>query len=290
LKNVAKLFKEFPFFLGAPALLWQVLFLYLPLLFIVGISITQFSSTGEYEGLTLRHYVPFFTATYFRVIFRSLALAAINTLFCFLLAYPVAYFIVFRAKRFKTLFLFLLIVPFWVNFLLHVYAWFFLLERGGVVNRFLMWIGMIEQPLTLLNSQFAVSLGMLYCYLPFMALPIYSALERFDRRLIEASLDLGASPWETFRKVTFPVTYPGWQSGLFLVFIPSSAEFAIPALLGGDKHVFMGSVIAQYVLGSQTLPLGAAFTVICCVILVLCLSLTYHWVQKTFSYFRRGIA
>lgn len=270
------LLKEIPFFVGIPAILWQIIFLYLPLFFIVALSfVSSFSSVRSF-GFTFSNYAPFFESMYWKVVGYSVLIALLNTVLCVVCAFPVAYFLAFRAKRFKSFFLFLLIVPFWVNFLLHIYAWFFMLEHGGFINSFLLWIGCIEKPLQLLNTQFAVSLGMLYCYLPFMALPVYSALDRFDRKLIEASLDLGASHWKTFLQVTLPVTFPGWQSGLLLVFIPSCAEFAVPVLLGGDKQLFLGNVISHYVLGDKTLPLGAAFTILSSTALVGMIFLLYR--------------
>lgn len=264
------LYRELPFAFGIPALLWQALFLYFPVIFLFFISFIEISETHSSFSFTTNNYQIFLDPVYFGIIAKSIFQAFVNACLCLVIAYPVAYFLVFKAKNLKNFFLFLLIVPFWINFLLHIYAWFFVLERGGWINQLLLFTGLIDTPLHLLNTQFAISLGMLYCYLPFMVLPIYSTLERFDPKLIEASHDLGASSWQTFARITFPVTFPGWQSGFFLVFIPSCAEFAIPSLLGGDKQVFLGNVLSQFILGNQTLSVGAAFTVISCLCLLLC--------------------
>jgi spermidine/putrescine transport system permease protein len=137
-----------------------------------------------------------------------------------------------------------------------------LLDKDGIINQALLLTGLISQPLPLLNSPFAIILGMLYCYLPFMILPIYAALERFDKTLLQASQDLGATQIETLIHIIIPLSLPAIVSGFLLVFIPSFGEFAIPGLLGGEKYLFVGSVIAQYALSANTLAYGTAFAVI----------------------------
>lgn len=260
---------HFPFAIGIPALVWQVIFFYIPLLFIVFSSIVQVSVRGEFEGFTLRHIRLFLTPVYLKVIFSSLLLAFANALICFLIAYPLAYFLAFIGKRYKNLFLFLLIVPFWTNFLLHVYAWFFVLERHGFLNNILLSLGIIQAPIHFLNSLFAIMVMMVYYYLPFMVLPIYASLERFNFSLIEASLDLGASWFATFRRILLPLTLQGIRAGFFLVFIPSFGEFAIPELMGGDRKIFVGNVVSQYILSEGTGSLGAAFTLVSGIILLI---------------------
>lgn len=256
------------FTLGSPALIWQVLFFYLPLFLTIGTSFCVFSDAGELLGITGKKLFSFFHPLYLRVIASSLLLSITNSLLCFLLAYPLAYFLAFRSPRKKNFFLFLLIVPFWTNFLLHVYAWFFVLEKEGVINQLLQLLGCISQPLPLMNSLFATMLMMLYHYLPFMVLPIYASLEKFDRRLMEASFDLGGSFLTTLRRIILPLSLPGIRAGFFLVYIPSFGEFAIPEFMGGDKHMFVGNVIARFILGDQTGSLGAAFTVVSCALLL----------------------
>jgi spermidine/putrescine transport system permease protein len=256
-----------PFSIGMPALVWQVFFFYIPLLFIVVSSFVKISEAGSFEGFTLQKILLFFTPTYFTIILSSISLALANALICLAIAYPLAYFMAFRGKRFKNLLLFLLIVPFWTNFLLHVYAWFYVLEREGFINNILLSLGVIQQPLHFLNSIFSIMIMMVYYYLPFMVMPIYASLERFDIRLIEASYDLGASWLHTFKKVMLPLTLSGVRAGFFLVYIPSFGEFAIPELMGGDKLMFVGSAVSHYILGDETGSLGAAFTVVSCFIL-----------------------
>lgn len=271
---------EFAFSLGVPALIWQVLFFYIPLLFIVISSFLKVAEEGTITGLTLHQILFFFNPTYMKVIGASLLLALSNALICMLIAYPVAYFMAIGAKRFKNLLLILLIIPFWTNFLLHVYAWFFVLDRNGFLNNLLMSIGLINEPLKLLNTLFSIMIMMVYYYLPFMVLPIYSSLERFDYRLIEASLDLGATFMQTFRRIMLPLTVRGLRSGFFLVLIPSFGEFAIPELMGGDKQMFVGSVVSHYILGEETGSLGAAFTVVSCIALLACAILLYWLINR----------
>ncbi|HSW86459.1 MAG TPA: ABC transporter permease [Rhabdochlamydiaceae bacterium] len=272
---------EFPFSIGIPAIIWQALFFYIPLLFIIFSSIVKVNQLGAIEGITLSKLALFLTPTYAKVIASSLLLAFSNAVICLLIAYPIAYYLAFVSKKFKNLLLFLLIVPFWTNFLLHVYAWFFVLEREGFLNNLLRTLGLIHQPIHFLNSIFAIMIMMVYYYLPFMLLPIYSSLERFEYRMIEASLDLGANWFQTFYRIMLPLTMRGVRSGFFLVYIPSFGEFAIPELMGGDKHMFVGSVVSHYILGEQTGSLGAAFTVISCVILLIT-AIFFYWLSSRF--------
>ena len=280
---------EKAFVIGSPALIWQLIFFYLPLLFMMLSSLFSFSGSGGIHSLTLKHFIPLFSSTHFSVIFSSIFLAVSTSLICFLLAYPLAHFIAFRGGRYKTPMLFFLIVPLWTNFLLHVYAWFFVLEREGFLNTLLLKVGLIQTPMHFLNSLFAIVLMMVYCYLPFMVLPIFSSLERFDRKLLEASTDLGASWWETFRKVMLPITLPAVRAGFFLVFIPSFGEFIIPELMGGDKKYFVGNVVSQYVLGKETGGLGAAFMVLSCASLVVTVMGIYMIFSKVSKFLLRGL-
>ncbi len=272
---------EFAFSLGVPALIWQCLFFYLPLLLLVLASFLALSDEGAILGLTMNKIFFFVNPLYGKVIAASLLMAFSNALICLAIAYPVAYFMAITAKRFKNILLILLIVPFWTNFLLHVYAWFFVLEREGFLNNLLLSLGIIHEPLHLLNSFFSIMVMMVYYYLPFMVLPIYSSLERFDLRLIEASLDLGATSMQTFRRIMLPLTLRGVRTGFFLVYIPSFGEFAIPELMGGDKQMFVGSVVSHYILGEQTGSLGAAFTVVSCAVLLIS-AVLFYWLINRF--------
>lgn len=258
-----------PFSFGVPAMLWQVLFFLLPLLLLIISSVIVVSESGEITGFTLNHLTFFLRPLYLKVIGSSFLLAVTSTAICFGIAYPLAYFIVFNVKRFNNLFLILIILPFWTNFLLHVYAWFFVLDKDGFLNRVLQAVGLVHDPVSHLNTPFAILIMMVYYYLPFMLFPLYSSLERLDIRLVEASRNLGATWMQTFKRVILPLTKRGLKAGFFLVYIPSFAEFAIPELMGGDKTMFVGTVIADYILGEETGSLGAAFTVIALALMLL---------------------
>lgn len=257
-----QIYQQFPFLIGIPTLLWQCLFFYAPLLFIAYLSFLQYQPGATVSTFSLANYKALLNYVYFSIIGKSFVLALFTACSCLLAAYPLAYFIAFRAQRLKTFYLFLLIVPFWTNFLLHIYAWFFVLERQGFLNMFLLWTGITKEPILFLNSLPAVALVMFYCYLPFMVLPIYSMLDKFDKRLIEASADLGGNGIQTFFKVTLPLTLPGVITGFFLVFVPAFGEFAIPALIGGDRTMFAGSLITYLFLQGKNQPLGAAFVLL----------------------------
>ncbi|MBF5059609.1 ABC transporter permease [Candidatus Neptunochlamydia vexilliferae] len=280
--------QESSFAIGSPALIWQIIFFYLPLLLMMGSSLFVLMDGGTVR-LSFENFAPLFSTAHLSVIFSSISLALCTALISLSIAYPLAHFIAFKGGRYKTLMLFFLIVPFWTNFLLHVYAWFFVLEREGFLNTALKSVGVIQEPIHFLNSIFAVILMMVYCYLPFMVLPIFSSLERFDRRLLEASNDLGASWKETFQKVMLPLTLPAVRAGFFLVFIPAFGEFIIPELMGGDKRYFVGNVISQYVLGKETGGMGAAFMVLSCFSLMGTVMLVYFSFKKVSKVLLRGL-
>lgn len=269
-KNI--FFDQLSFFISVPALLWQFFFLYFPLLFIICISFIEPTSAH----LTLAHYRSLLYWPYLSVILRSFVLALGNSLISLCIAYPVAYFLAVHVKRWKSILLFFMILPFWTSLLVQVYAWVFVLEPYGVVNTLFIKLGLITEPLQMLNSLFAVFLGMVYCYVPFMVVPLYSTLESLDSRLLEASADLGASTIETFRRITLPLSLPGIRTGFFLVFIPSFGEFVIPALLGGGKRMYVGTLISHYFLILQDMFTGAALTVICGLVLLLSVLLVYY--------------
>jgi spermidine/putrescine transport system permease protein len=277
---VKELKKEKYFFIGSPALIWQILFFYLPLALMLASSLWEVSEAGSVTGITLKNFYKVLTKTHLFVILKSLLLSFFTAVLAFCIAYPLAHFIIFHAKKYKSLMLFFLIVPFWTNFLLHVYAWFFVLEKQGFLNNTLLTFGFIQEPIGFLNSLFAIILMMVYCYFPFMVLPIVSSLERFDNRLLEASHDLGASRIQTLTKITLPLTMPAIRAGFFLVFIPSFGEFIIPELMGGDKRYFVGNVVSQYILGNDTETIGSAFMVISALVLILSSFIIYRFFNR----------
>lgn len=246
---------EASFILACPAVLWQLLFLFLPLAILFFYSIVD----CENAALTLAFYQQIFSASYFKVILHSFVLAFVTALITLVVAYPVAYFLALRVhKRFRVFLLFSLILPSWTCLIVQVYAWFFLFDRQGFLSQFLYSLGM-PSSITLLNSRFAIMVGMVAVYLPFMILPLFAVIKKMDKKLVEASADLGASRYETFKRVVFPLSLPGIYSGFLLVFVPAFGEFAIPTLLGGSKVVLWGNLIVEKFLLSRDWQSGAAF-------------------------------
>lgn len=259
------------FFKAVPALVWQVLFFYLPLIFILGVS---FKSVQGY--FTLEHFVRLFDSVYLIVILRSISLALFTSMICFFIGYPLAYYMAIRKREWRNFFLFLLIVPFWTNFLVLTYAWFFVLDHDGIVNELLLKLGIISEPLSMLNNYFSVLLVMVYSFLPFMVLPLFTILEKFDLTLIEASRDLGATMRQTFMNVIFPLSLPGVKTGFLLVFVPSFGEFVIPMLIGGDKNMYVGTLISHFFFVGQNKYAGSAFTVLSSLVLFLMIALILY--------------
>lgn len=257
----------FPFACGSLSLVWQALFFFIPLAFVITLGFTGESWFGNFE--------PFFSWIYAKIILRSICMAGLTALICLAIAYPFAYFLVFYAGRFVNAFLFLIMLPFWTNFLLHICAWFYVLDRQGLVSMLLLRLGIINEPLHILNSLWAVGIMMVYFYLPFMILPLYAAFDRFDKRLLEASLDLGATWRQTIARVLIPLTMSGIRVGFLLVFIPAFGEFAIPEFMGGDRTLFAGSVITHFILGTESDKAGAAFTLVCSLVLVIITGVIY---------------
>lgn len=271
MKTLRKIFsEEIAFVFSCPALLWECIFLYLPLLVLSLYSCFEFSAQTNSWVFTLHYYRQVFHSLYFRVILNSLKLAFTATLICFTIAYPVAYFLAIKVqKRFRTFLLFSLILPSWTSLVVQIYAWFFLLEQDGLVSRTLHWIGLIPKSMHLLNNYFSIMVGLVSCFLPFMILPIYVILDKMDPRLLEASADLGADKIETFKRIIFPLSLPGVYTGFLLVFVPVFGEFAIPSLLGGSTYVVWGSLIVDKFLRARDWPFGSALAIIGIMLFVL---------------------
>lgn len=263
---------EFSFLCILPALIWQVLFFCIPIFFVLVLSLA--SSTGFVLGLD--PYMQVLNMVHARIILRSLALGLTVTTITLLCAYPTAYFIAIRAGMWRTTLRYFLMVPLWTNFLVQIYSWSFLLDRNGLINTILVKSGCIADPLHLANNMVAVIVVMSYCYLPFMIMPLYSALEAFDVTLLEASSDLGASAFTTFIRVTLPLSLSGIRTGVLLTLVLSYGEFAIPALVGGGKHMMVGSLIYYYFLIVKDPCTGAAFTCLSgAVLLIVCILIYY---------------
>jgi putrescine transport system permease protein len=215
---------------------------------------------------------------YVRTYISSLKIAAISTFFCLLIGYPIAYAISQAQGATRYILLFLVILPFWTSFLLRVYAWMGLLADQGTFNNLLIWLGVIEKPIRLLYTQFAVYVGIVYSYLPFMILPLYANMEKLDHTLREAAADLGARPAAGFFTVTLPLTLPGIIAGCLLVFIPATGEFVIPDLLGGGNVLMIGRVLYGEFNANHDWPVASAVAIALLIVLVLPMML-YHRVQ-----------
>jgi len=264
------------FFLVTPAFIWQAAFLIVPIIFVIILSFSAGSDSQLVQTFTCDNFKEIFQLSQIAIVFRSIMLATVTAFASLVIAYPVAYFLALHIKRFRFFFLFLLSIPFLINVLVQVYAWFFILEKNGVINQLLATLGLISKPVNFLNSYFAIYLVMFHVYLPFMIMPIYSSLEKIDARLIEASYDLGASFRTTFLHIILPLSMPGVQAGFFLVYVVSFGEYVIPSLLGGMKLFFVGTLISEYFFIGKDWHLGAAFTCLSCGLLFLS-ALGYYW-------------
>ncbi|MED5610232.1 ABC transporter permease [Pseudomonas sp. JH-2] len=237
-----------------PSTLWFLLLLLMPLVIILVFSFGERSAVGGYGGgLTLENYLNLGSRA--QAFWNTLTLAPLGTLACLLAAYPLAYFLAVKVRRNKSLLLTLVIVPFWTSFLIRTYAWIFILSGKGI-PALLESLGIAD--VRLINTPWAVLIGIVYGYLPLMVFPIYVTLEKLDKRLLEASGDLGASAFETFRRVTLPLSAPGVITGVMLVFILLMGEFLIPAILGGGKVFFVGNALVDLFLQSRNWPFGSA--------------------------------
>jgi putrescine transport system permease protein len=198
----------------------------------------------------------------------SIKVAAVSTFFCLLIGYPMAYAIARASASWRSLLLMLIVLPFWTSFLLRVYAWIGLLKNNGVINNVLLYLGVIHHPLALLQTDFAVYIGIVYSYLPFMILPLYANLEKHDGALLEAAADLGARPWRAFLRVTLPQSLPGIAAGCLLVFIPAVGEYVIPTLLGRPDQLMIGRVLSDEFFENRDWPVASAVAILILLLLV----------------------
>ncbi len=268
--------------LTIPYVIWMALFVVAPIIMVV---IYAFSSADG--GFTLSNFAKM--GTYAVVFTRSFKLALIATAICLLIGYPVSYIMSKEGPRFQRIAMVLIMLPMWMNFLLRTYSWMSILENNGLLNQLFQKIGLIAlynnvfgtdlQFFRMINTQGAVVLGMVYNYLPFMILPIYSVIVKLDNSLIEAARDLGANSVNVFRRVILPLSLPGVLSGITMVFVPSVSTFAISKMLGGGTELLLGDLIEQQFLGGAYNPqLGAAISLVMMIIVVVCM-----WVMNRFG-------
>lgn len=259
-----------------PYVIWMALFVVAPIIMVV---IYAFSSASG--GFTLDNFARM--GTYTLVFTRSFKLALIATAICVLIGYPVSYMMSKEGPRFQRLAMVLIMLPMWMNFLLRTYSWMAILENNGLLNQLFRKIGVIAlynsifgtdiSFFRMINTQGAVVLGMVYNYLPFMILPIYSVIVKLDRNLIEAARDLGANSVQVFRRVILPLSLPGVLSGITMVFVPSVSTFAISTMLGGGTEMLLGDLIERQFLGGAYNPqLGAAISLVMMIIVVICMA------------------
>ena len=245
--------------LFTPGTFWLLIFFIIPLAWMFGISFSEKTSITETEFTgTLANYIRSFDAIYLQIIWKSIWISVLATAFCLLLAYPIAFGICFVPARWKPLLLLLVILPFWINLLIRTYALIAVFRSQGYLNLVLGWVGL--GPFEMLYNDGAVIMGLVYVYMPFMVLPLYATIERLDRSYLEASLDLGGSQFQTFWKVTLPLTMPGIITGIILVFIPCLGSFLTPDMLGGANAIMIGNVIERQFKSANDWPFGSALS------------------------------
>ncbi len=260
--------------IGAPYL-WLGLFFLLPFAIVLHISLAEtalaqppytslwaWADNGVLQiRLNLQNFTTVFhDELYLAAFLNSLGVASVGTVLCLLIGYPMAYAIATAPERWRVVLLMLIILPFWTSFLIRVYAWISILKPNGLLNHLLMGLGVIDTPLTILHTQTAIYIGVVYSYLPFMILPLYANLTRLDFSLLEAAADLGCRPFKAFLKVTLPLSLPGLVAGSMLVFIPVVGEFVIPDLLGGPDNLMIGNMLWTEFFSNKDWPLAAALT------------------------------
>lgn len=260
--NAIKQDRRFSFLLKLPMYLWTIMFVFVALLYIIGLS---FLSRGELIGVsgevTLGNYARLADPQYLRVLLNSLKLAGMTTLICIIIGYPFGYLMARLSPTIRSVVMLLIIIPFWTNSLIRIYGWRILLMGNGPLNTLLMNLGIVSSPLKLLNTDGAVLLGMVYALIPFMILPTFTTVDKLDFSYVEAARDLGASPLRAFVTITVPLTLAGLMAGCVLVFVPSMGLFFLSDLLGGSKSVLAGNLI-QNLIKSRDLPMASALSVL----------------------------
>ena len=279
--------------LSAP-FLWLSIFFVLPFIFVAKISVSE-------AALAIPPYTPMFEwlegvlgirisfnnflwliddPLYVQAYWNSIRTAFFSTLICVLIGYPMAYAIAKAPKEQQTIWLLLVLLPSWTSFLIRVYAWVGLLKNNGLINGALMWLGVIDDPIQMINTNFAVYIGIVYSYLPFMVLPLYANLVKHDNALLEAAADLGAGHLTRFFQITLPLSFNGIVAGSMLVFIPVVGEYVIPELLGGTETVMIGKVLWQEFFNNRDWPVASALALIMVLILIVPISLFHRFQNK----------
>jgi spermidine/putrescine transport system permease protein len=242
---------------------WIVIFALIPNFLVL---ITSLLESGDNELIRLQlsgeSYLTLFDTLYFKIFVRSFVLAGACTVCCLLLGYPFAYALARMPEQYKGFLLLLVIIPFWTSSLIRSYAIIAILKTNGLLNKALLWLGLIDQPLHLMYTSTAVMIGLVYSLLPFMILPLYANIEKLDTRLLDAANDLGANKFQAFFRIILPLTLPGIMAGSMLVFLPAMSMFYIPDLLGGAKNLLIGNMIQNQFLAARNWPMGATVSIV----------------------------
>lgn len=254
-----------------PYLIWILIFILVPVLLVVYYSFTIQGSNGT-AVFSIKTFQRFFTSKYSDILIESIKIALYTTVICLFIGYPLAYFISKSKAKVKNVMILLTVIPMWMNFLLRTYAWVTILNKNGILNMILSYFS--ANPLNLIYTEKAVLIGMVYNFLPFMVLPIYSSLAKTDKALLEASMDLGATDRQSFWKVTFPLSLPGVLTGITMVFIPSISTFEISSLLGGNKYNLIGNVIEQQFRVTGDWNFGSSMSLILLIFILISILIT----------------
>ena len=269
--------------LVAPSVIWLIILLVLPLITMVGLSFQKSAFGADSDVFTFGSYINFWqNSAYQNLLMKSLWISLLVAVFSIVLAYPVAYFLAFHAGDKQGLLLNIMIIPAWTSFLLRVLAWRLILGSNGLLNTFLMWLGVIQEPISgLFYSVNAVVITLVYIWIPFAALPIYVALLRIEPGLLEAASDLGARPWQGFFKVTLPLSIPGVLASFLYVFIPTVGEYVTPALVGGPNGLMIGNIIWDQFMRGLDWPMGATLSLMVMLIVIIPLVIMAKAAQQT---------
>lgn len=249
-------------------LFWGLVFIVLPLFLILAHALSSNTNLSDFS-FTLDNFARFFEPLYVKILITSIILAAVSTIFCLVIGYPVAYIISKMSEKVRNNLILVFIIPMWMNFLLRTYAWLTLLGNNGLINKFIGLFGL--GPWDLMYNSKAIMIGMVYNFLPFMVLPIYTVLLKMDPKLIEAAKDLGANDFKVFAKVIFPLSLPGIYTGITMVFIPAISTFVVPNLLGGNNFYLIGNLIEKQFTFTGDWGFGSAVSMVLIIIMLLIL-------------------
>ena len=262
----------------APPALWLLLFFIVPMIMVLGYSI---SPEPGGNVLTISHIRQALSGMYMGIFLKSLGYALVTTLLTLALAFPVAYYMAFAPQRMKLIVMFLIILPFWTNFLVRMFSVMTILGDSGLINTALLFLGIIHEPLRLVNNTFGLYFGFVYWNLPFMILPIFSSLDKMDLSMLEASMDLGANRRQTFLRITLPYAVPGLVAGVIFTFIPTLGNFVIPEFLGGTGNTMIGNVLTTQFLQARNWPFGSALSTALMFIVMIFISLYIRFFNPT---------